>query len=167
MSELANLADRLGYRKETNKDLLLNYSATSVELSNDATDATNIDLKYSGSSTTNYVYDSEAKVYKQLVNNKEHTDYETKEQYTVKNIIAYQVGNTTITGDNKGRQDLDNIGSGTGYFITKGKSIPITWEKDSRSQQTVYRYEDGTEITVNDGNTWIHIIPKSGKISIS
>ena len=167
LSELANLADRLGYRKETNKDLLLNYSATSVELSSDATDATNIDLKYSGSSTTNYVYDSEAKVYKQLVNNKEHTDYETKEQYTVKNIIAYQVGNTTITGDNKGRQDLDNIGSGTGYFITEGKSIPITWEKDSRSQQTVYRYEDGTEITVNDGNTWIHIIPKSGKISIS
>ena len=167
LSELANLADRLGYRKETNKDLLLNYSATSVELSSDATDATNIDLKYSGSSTTNYVYDSEAKVYKQYVNNKEHTDYETKEQYTVKNIIAYQVGNTTITGDNKGRQDLDNIGSGTGYFITEGKSIPITWEKDSRSQQTVYRYEDGTEITVNDGNTWIHIIPKSGKISIS
>ena len=167
LSELANLADRLGYRKETNKDLLLNYSATSVELSSDATDATNIDLKYSGSSTTNYVYDSEAKVCKQLVNNKEHTDYETKEQYTVKNIIAYQVGNTTITGDNKGRQDLDNIGSGTGYFITEGKSIPITWEKDSRSQQTVYRYEDGTEITVNDGNTWIHIIPKSGKISIS
>ena len=167
LSELANLADRLGYRKETNKDLLLNYSATSVELSSDATDATNIDLKYSGSFTTNYVYDSEAKVYKQLVNNKEHTDYETKEQYTVKNIIAYQVGNTTITGDNKGRQDLDNIGSGTGYFITEGKSIPITWEKDSRSQQTVYRYEDGTEITVNDGNTWIHIIPKSGKISIS
>ena len=167
LSELANLADRLGYRKETNKDLLLNYSATSVELSSDATDATNIDLKYSGSSTTNYVYDSEAKVYKQLVNNKEHTDYETKEQYTVKNIIAYQVGNTTITGDNKGRQDLDNIGSGTGYFITEGKSIPITREKDSRSQQTVYRYEDGTEITVNDGNTWIHIIPKSGKISIS
>ena len=167
LSELANLADRLGYRKETNKDLLLNYSATSVELPSSATDATNIDLKYSGSSTTNYVYDSEAKVYKQLVNNKEHTDYETKEQYTVKNIIAYQVGNTTITGDNKGRQDLDNIGSGTGYFITEGKSIPITWEKDSRSQQTVYRYEDGTEITVNDGNTWIHIIPKSGKISIS
>ena len=167
LSELANLVNRLGYRTETNKDLLLNYSATSVTLPDDATDATEIDVKYSSSSTTNYVYDSEAKVYKQYVNDKEHTDYETKEQYTVKNIIIYQVGNTTIAGDDKGRQDLDNIGSGEGYFITEGKFIPITWEKDSRSSQTVYRYENGDEITVNDGNTWIHIVPKSGNISIS
>ena len=167
LSELANLVDRLEYRKETNKDLLLNYNATSVELPSDATDATEIDIKYSGSSTTNYVYDSDAKVYKQFVNDKEHTDYETKKQYTVKNIIVYQVGNTTIAGDNKGRQDLDNIGTGEGYFITEGKTIPITWEKDSRSSQTVYRDKSGEEITVNDGNTWIHIVPKSGKISIS
>ena len=166
LKELANLVDRLGYRKETNKDLLLNYSATSVELEN-SEDATEIDITYSDSSTTNYVYDSETKVYKQFVNDKAHTDYETKEQYTVKNIIAYKVGNTTITGDNKGRQDLDNIGTGEGYFITEGKVIPITWEKDSRSSQTVYRDESGSEITVNDGNTWIHIVPTSGSISIS
>lgn len=166
LKELANLVDRLGYRKETNKDLLLNYSATSVELEN-SEDATEIDIKYSGSSTTNYVYDSETKVYKQFVNDKAHTDYETKEQYTVKNIIAYKVGNTTIAGDNKGRQDLDNIGTGEGYFITEGKVIPINWEKDSRSSQTVYRDESGNEITVNDGNTWIHIVPTSGSISIS
>ena len=167
LKELGNLVNRLGYRTETNKDLLLRYSATSVELPSDAEDATNIDIKYSGSSTTNYVYDSETKVYKQFVNDKEHTDYETKEQYTVKNIIAYKVGYTTITGDEKGRQDLDNIGSGEGYFITEGKVIPITWEKNSRSSQTVYRDKEGHEITVNDGNTWIHIVPSSGNISIS
>ena len=166
LKELANLVDRLGYRKETNKDLLLNYSAKSVELDN-SEDATEIDIKYSGSSTTNYVYDSETKVYKQFVNDKAHTDYETKKQYTVKNIIAYKVGNTTISGDNKGRQNLDNIGSGEGYFITEGKVIPITWEKKSRSSQTIYRDKSGQEITVNDGNTWIHIVPTSGNISIS
>ena len=167
LKELSNLVNRLGYRTKANKDLLLNYSATSTTLPDDATNATEIDIKYSNSSITNYVYDSEAKVYKHYVNDKEHTDYETKEQYTVKNIIIYQVGNTSIAGDNKGRQDLDNIGSGEGYFITEGKSVPITWEKTSRSSQTIYRYLDGTEITVNDGNTWIHIVPTSGNISIS
>ena len=124
-------------------------------------------MKYSGSNTTSYVYDSDANVYKQSVNNKEHVDYKTNEQYTVKNIITYQVKNTTIKGDTSGRQELDNIGSGEGYFITNGKAIPITWEKTSRSAQTIYKYKNGVEITVNDGNTWIHIVPTSGKISIS
>lgn len=167
--ELAKLADKKGYRNTTNKDLLLNYSAESIDLSQleDVFDATEIDLKYSSSTTTNYVYDTENKVYKQYVNDKAHTDYETKEQYTVKNIIVYKIGNTTIANDDKGRQDLDNIGSGEGYFITEGKAIPITWEKDSRSAQTIYKNSEGKEITVNDGNTWIHIVPKStGNISI-
>lgn len=165
LTELANLVNRLGYRTETNKDLLLNYSATSVELPDDSEEATSIDIKYSSSSTTNYVYDSEEQVYKQFVNDEAHTDYETKEQYTVKNIIVYQVATSTI--DSYGRQDIDNIGSGTGYYITEGKVVAITWEKTSRSSQTVYRYENGEEITVNDGNTWIHIVPTSGSISIS
>ncbi len=167
LNALKNKAEDLGYRMTTNKDLLLNYSANSVELPEDATDATTIDIKYSSSTTTNYVYDEENKVYKQFVNDKVHKDYETEEQYTVKNIIVYKVGNTTIAGDNKGRQELDNIGSGEGYFITEGKSIPITWEKDSRSSKTVYRLENGEEITANDGNTWIHIVPTTGNISIS
>lgn len=169
LSEMSKLVDKLGYRTETNKDLLLNYSAINIDSSNieGKMTAMNIDLKYSSGFTTNYVYDSNANVYKQYVNKKEHIDYETKEQYTVKNIITYQVGNKTISGDNKGRQDLDNIGSGEGYFITGGVAMPITWEKSSRDAQTVYRYKDGTEITVNDGNTWIHIVPTSGNISIS
>lgn len=169
LSEMSKLAKSKGYRDETNKALLLNYSATNIDLSgkDGVKEATKIDLKYSNGFTTNYTYDSNANVYKQSVNNKEHKDYGTGEQYTVKNIITYKVGNKTISGDNKGRQDLDNIGTGEGYYITGGVAIPITWEKTSRSAQTVYKYKDGTEITVNDGNTWIHIVPTGGNIGIS
>ena len=132
------------------------YQNSNIELCRDL----NFESKFS-------YKDSENKVYKQYVNDKAHTDYETKKQYTVKNIIVYQIGNTSIAGDSKGRQDLDNIGTGKGKFITEGKSIPITWEKKSRATQTIYRYENGEEITVNDGNTWIHIVPTNGSISIS
>ncbi len=167
LKEMANYVETKNWHKEDNKGLLLKYSALSVDMGEEAQEALKIDLKYSNSFTTNYVYDSETGVYKQFVNNKEHTDYETKKQYTVKNIITYQVGNKTISGDSKGRQDLDNIGSGTGYFISEGKAIEITWEKKSRSSQTVYKKKNGEEIQVNDGNTWIHIVPKTGNISIS
>lgn len=169
LSEMSNLVTKKKYRADTNKALLLKYSATNIELDSneDVKTATKVDLKYSNNYVTNYVYDSEKNVYKQLVNNKEHKDYATKEQYTAKNIITYQVGNTTINGDSKGRQDLKNIGNGKGYYLTNGKVVPITWEKSSRSDQTVYKYLDGTKITVNDGNTWIHIVPEDGNISIS
>ena len=49
--------------------------------------------------------------------------------------------------------------------IIEGKIIKINWEKESREKQTKYTYEDGTELIVNDGNTFIQIIPKNGNIS--
>ena len=99
---------------------------------------------------------------------KKHTDYVTKEQYTFKNIITYQVDNYTLNdGENKGRQELENIGSGTGYFISGGYAVPITWEKSSRSSQTKYYYESGEELIVNDGNTFIQIQPEGQKLEIS
>lgn len=167
LKEMNNLVKKKGYRTETNKDVLLNYSPTNIDLEKftDKKDATNVDIKNSKYFTTNYVYDSSINAYKQYVNNKEHKDYETKKQYTVKNIIVYKVKYNSI--DSYGRQDIDNIGKGDGYFITNGVAIPITWEKKSRESQTIYRYKDGTEITVNDGNTWIHIVPTTGNIDLS
>lgn len=155
-------------RTETNKDLLLNYNVDSVDYSklDGVKNANSIDIKYSSGNVVEYVYDSENKVYKRSVNGKEHVDYVTKKQYTVKNIITYQVANSTIVGGGKGRQEIDNIGKGEGYLITEGKAIPIKWSKSSRSEQTKYTYENGEEIVVNDGNTFIQIQPKGENLTI-
>ncbi len=154
-------------RTERNNDLLFNYSIDEIDLSTKegAKEANNILIKYSGYEKTSYEYDAENKVYKRFVNGKEHKDYVTKNQYTFKNIITYKVKNTGL-GDNKGRQDIDNIGSGEGYFITSGYAVPIKWEKKSRASQTVYKYTDGTEIVLNDGNTFIQIQPTSQTLTI-
>ena len=72
-----------------------------------------------------------------------------------------------MTGDVKGRQDIDNIGTGKGYYISDGYAVPIKWEKKYKTSQTVYTLEDGTEINVNDGNTFIQIQPSSKKLTIN
>ena len=101
------------------------------------------------------------------VNGKKHTDYITNEQYHFKNIITYQVKNITLNdGSHKNRQTIDNIGSGKGYYITNGYAIPITWEKKSRAEQTKYRLENGEELVVNDGNTFIQIQPSGKNLEI-
>lgn len=157
--------DALGYRRETDKGLLLNYSADSVELTG-ATPANTINLNYSNYTKVKYVYDEETKVYKRFNGSKEQIDYPTGEQITVKNIIAYKVNTYTIAGDTKGRQYLDNVGSGEGYYISEGQAIKINWKKDSRSSKTVYTLEDGSNLAVNDGNTFIQILPNTGSIGV-
>ena len=61
----------------------------------------------------------------------------------------YQIPTKTI--DSKGRQEMNTTGAGEGYFITNGYAVPITWEKRTRSSQTIYRLYSGEEIKVNDG----------------
>lgn len=159
----------LGYRDTTNKDLLLNYSIDEIDLasSEGAEVANDIEIVYSNLIKTSYKYDSEEKVYYRSVNGVPHKDYVTGKQYSTKNIIVYQVKNSTLPGDDKGRQDIDNLGSGDGYFITNGYAVPITWSKSSRSSQTKYTYLDGKGIVVNDGNTYIQIQPRGQRLSIS
>ena len=162
-------ADEKGYTRETSKDLLLNYSAEEIDLSTNETVqvADNVELEYSDYHTTSYEYDAENKVYKRFMSGKANVDLETGEQYTAKNIIVYKVKNYTLNdGENKGRQELENVGSGTGYYISNGQAISITWEKASNSSQTVYKYSNGEELTVNDGKTFIQILPLDGEIEI-
>ncbi len=170
-TSIAKLNNGVGNKRKTrNKDFLLNYSETPIDLSTKegAIKANNIEITYSGSVKSSYEYDESVQNYKRSVNGKAHTDYVTKKQYTFKNIITYQVSNTSLNdGSGKDRQTLDNIGSGEGYYITNGYAVPITWSKSSRSSQTVYKYKDGTEIDVNDGNTFIQIQPKGKNLIIN
>ena len=161
-------ADYYGYSKTTDKKPLLDYSVKSVDLSNmdGVIPANKVFIDYSNSRSTSFEYDSVNKVYNRFQNNIVHKDYVSGLQYTTKNIITYQVKNHTISGANKGRQNLENIGSGTGWYITEGYAVPITWEKSSRSSQTVYKYTDGTKIKVNDGNTYIQIQPTGKTLTI-
>ncbi len=154
-------------RNTTEKKNLLNYSIDELDISKmeGAIKADNIYISYSGSKSTTFKYDEENKVYKRFQNDIAHVDYVTKEQYTAKNIITYQVPNRSY--DSYGRQELDNIGKGNGYFITDGYAVPITWEKTNRSSQTTYKYLNGEEIIVNDGNTYIQIQPKNRDFKIN
>jgi len=169
-TSIAKLKKGIGSKRTVrNNDLLLKYSIDSLDLASipDSQEANKVSINYSNIVTSSYEYDANEKVYKRFVNGKEHKDYVTKKQYTFKNIITYQVSNYTIAGDDKGRQTLNNVGSGTGYYISEGYAVPIKWSKSSRKAQTKYTLLDGTDLVVNDGNTFIQIQPKGKNLSIS
>lgn len=159
IEKVSAIAKTRGYTRNTNKELLLNYSIPEIGLEKieGAMIANSITIPYSQTHTTSYQYNPETKTYLRSMNGYAHRDGVTKQQYSAKNIIIQKVGNYSM--DSYGRQNLNNIGNGTGYYITNGYAVPIAWSKANRSAQTKYQYQDGTEITVNDGNTFIQIEP--------
>jgi len=98
--------------------------------------AEKINLSYSGEYKSYYEYDADKKLYLRFRNGKPHIERQTGEQLTTKNIIIQKVRNYDIKGDQYGRQNLDTVGSGEGYYITNGKCIEIKWSKASRTEKT-------------------------------
>lgn len=179
MENINNMISSKGYRNTSTQETLLNYSVDEVNIKDESTttledgtvqttitnQANTITIPYSYYMTVRYDYDATNKVYYRSANGTPHVDAITQNQYNFKNIIITEIRNYT-TNEGGGRQALENIGTGSGYYITNGCVRKITWSKDSRSSQTVYKYLDGTEITVNDGNTFIQIVPINTNIAI-
>ena len=103
------------------------------------------------------------------MNDVPNTDLVTNKQYEVKNIIVYGVNYTTYTYSGYyGYQRIDNIGTGEGYYISEGKAIPITWQKNDRASQTIYKIKETNEdLVVNNGNTYIQIYPINQPMNIN
>lgn len=160
------------FRTTTDSTPVLNYSVDEVELKEKENSkvANTIDIYYSGSFYVTFKYNSKTKRYDRYFKGNPHVDYFTKKQYDCKNVIITFVNWGTVSGhaDKAGNSylDLNNIGTGEGYYITNGYAVPITWEKKDRKSKTIYKYKNGTEIEANDGNTWVMLTSKSKKYSI-
>ncbi|HHW01551.1 MAG TPA: DUF3048 domain-containing protein [Thermoanaerobacterales bacterium] len=118
-------------------------------------------LTYFSNYSVSYTYDATKMAYERYINDKPHTDRKTGEPIFVKNIIVQYVDARVI--DKAGRLEMRTVGSGKAYYISDGFCEELKWEKESRSARTVYTLADGTELTINPGNTWIQIMPQWGK----
>ena len=138
--------------------ICLNENDSSAKVANE------VIIPYSTTEIRKYKYSESDMYYFRISNDKAQYDRKSGEQLHYKNIIIQRVKNNTL--DDNGRQELETTGTGTGFYITNGYSLPIKWSKATRESKTVYTYEDGTEIIVNDGNTFIQIVPVYSSIDI-
>lgn len=167
LSNIYELASKKGYALTDLSKPIFNFSVDKYDLIN-GIDVNNIKIQYSQSHYTSYVYNAEEQVYYRSMRGIKHTDRETKKQYFAKNIIIQKVKNYLLNdGEEKGRQDLEIVGTGQGTYITNGKYISITWKKASLKDKTYYYDSEGKEIILNDGLTFIQVVPLEGTVTLN
>lgn len=166
MEKIMKTMNSKKYRTTSDKECVLKFNEKDTDIESEMT-ANKVNIKYSYIQNVTYDYDKENKVYNRSMRGEEHRDRWTQERFYAKNIIVLKVRNSLLDDpENKGRQELFNVGSGTGYYITNGEYEPITWKKESRSSRTIYYDLNGDELKVNDGITWVQIVPTTGDITI-
>lgn len=89
-------------------------------------------------------------------------DKETGEQLSFKNILVKYVTGEYVDGT----PDYKNSGEGMGLYITNGYALPITWWKLEDYGQTHYYKADGSELTINQGKTFICYIEAQNEGSV-
>lgn len=170
ISKIKEVIAKKGFKTEVDNaedTILLNYSHDAIDLTKkeNAVKADSVTLSYdSHQNVTTFVYDESTQMYKRQEMGNDCIDHETGENVTTKNIIIEKIPYRVC--DDGYYWDLQTTGSGEGYFITNGYAVPIKWSKSSRSSKTVYTYEDGTEIEVNDGRTYIELQTTSQNTNI-
>ena len=143
----------------------ISYNDEMTELTSDVS-AKKIVIPYNSIYKVTYEYNEEEKNYKRTMNSSTVHKSPDGTLYAPVNIILQEVSNYTISGDSAGRQDMRTVGSGKGKYITNGKAVDITWQKNSRRAKTTYKTADGKELVLNPGLTFVNIVPPSMSVVI-
>lgn len=120
--------------------------------------ANSVSVAFSTSYKTVFKYDSAAACYTRYFGNTQRKDYSTGEAENFKNVFVLL---TTIRNypDNYHREVL--LESGDGYYFVNGTYTQIKWSKGDTENGFKFKNADGTELTVNPGNSWVCIADKN------
>lgn len=118
----------------------------------------NFNFSYGKSFKVAYKYDQANNVYWRYNSDQPHLDKNTGQQISAKNVIVQLVPQPTIDGE-KGRLAIKVEGNGKAWIYRDGQVIEGTWQKNSRTDRTIFSDANGQEVQLNRGNTWVHVLP--------
>lgn len=130
----------------------------SATLAGDTVDKATV--RYSGYTTAVFQYDASAGKYLKSQYGKPHVDANNDAQVAVDNVVILYSPTSPVPNTYLTRYDLT---SGSGYYLSKGKAVPLTWSKGAYNQNFVLKDENGAAVQFNTGKTWVCVVPEGEK----
>ncbi len=87
-------------------------------------------------------------------------DCSTPVQIAPEVVVVMRVKQHTSPLDHY-HEDITTIGSGPAYIFQNGTVLEGTWHKSSRESQFIFKNQQGEEIKLKPGRTWLSAIPES------
>ena len=147
-----------GFRRELSDDFVYKFKFMRTDEQNMLEDGVTCNKMYTNYKQNNsyFVYDEDDGLYYRYAYGTAAIDEDNGKQVAVKNIIVqYCTWNLEWDKDTKNIHTTNNL---SGWYITNGKAIRVNWEKDDYWDNTHYYTQDGEEIRLNAGQTWVCIV---------
>lgn len=126
-------------------------------------DAVKVTMPFTNNSPW-FEYDPETGLYNRYQFGAAHIDAENNEQLAFKNLVIQYADRTVISEQD--HQDFNLYGEGQGLYISDGKAVEITWKKADKNDKTRYYYADGTEVSLNQGKTYMACVPTDMSVTL-
>jgi hypothetical protein len=69
--------------------------------------------------------------------------------------------------DEVGRREVRTEGDGNAWLFRDGKRFDVRWKKDSRKEPLTFVTEDGSDVALNPGQTWVEVVPLSTSVTVT
>lgn len=102
-----------------------------------------------------FTYQPEKNNYARSLAGAPHIDAATSEQITVKNLVVLQMSG-----------DIMAVGSGNAKLFKDGVVHEAKWELTDYRSRLKLTDENGSELSLNRGDTWISVLPGSGSVNV-
>ena len=130
--------------------------------------ATKLTVPFSTYKTGYFTYEEPSGQYtiSQYINGKdrEYVDGNTAEPVQVSNVLVLYTDISAIAGDSAGRMSVRTTGTGEGILLRDGQVYPITWQRDSKSGCYEFLGENGGEIPLKPGSSYINVVKTSAQV---
>lgn len=112
------------------------------------------EVKFSNYATSVFTYNEQTGLYTKNSKARNNKDYFTGDTYSFKNVFILATSISAYPDGYHMRVDLE---SGTGYYMSAGGYEPIRWVKGAGSASFKFYAQDGSELQVNAGNSYVCI----------
>ncbi len=131
----------------------------------DGETANKVTVTFSSSHKPWFEYDAESQKYLRFQYGDPQMDGWMDCQLAVDNVLVLRMPTKDIPSDLK-LIDVDTTGEGEGYFFTKGKYVPITWQKEKYNSEILYFTQDGQPLVVSRGTTFVSVVTTTADVVI-